>query len=482
MSEGKHKRVALAPFIGEEGGSEQTWLGAALGKLVSEQLAATKVPALDVLHYNAISQASLKLDRSLPLDSDGVKAMMAELKLSALVAGGFRLAEGKLHLALTIHSDEGKPATISESAETKEFAALTEQVTLALVNKLGLNVDDKAQERLKATARPRKFEAFQQVARARAAWADENFPLALSLVESALSMEPQLEEAAEVRIGAGSAANDPQIVIEGFVAWIDIAEQQKRPLERAHRLLLYGHWLMSQTRWEAAESAYQEALKIYGQQSNRLGKAQALENLANLALQRGNVGEAIESYRKSIAVYEIMGADEEIATATFNLALGYRAQGQSQLALDALADVLGMTRRLKDRTLEAAALDQRATIYNEEENPNLARSDYQRALTIYEEEDDLPGLATVKDHLALLLASEGEFAAAEALRLEAIALFEGFADRHELAVAWANMAALYMEMGTYEQAWDYAQQAHDVFTQLGSGMQELTERLLAQLG
>ena len=110
-----------------------------------------------------------------------------------------------------------------------------------------------------------------------------------------------------------------------------------------------------------------------------------------------------------------------------------------------------------------------------------AQADYEQALKLYEVERNLVGLATVKDHLATLHADAGDHAAAEALYLEAVALFEQLGDAHELAVSWANLATLYQQMGAYDQAWDYAQRAHEVFTRLGSGMQQVTEELLAGL-
>jgi tetratricopeptide (TPR) repeat protein len=230
-----------------------------------------------------------------------------------------------------------------------------------------------------------------------------------------------------------------------------------------------------------AEGTYRAALNIYREQEHRLGEAQALDNLAGLALRRGRAGEAVETYRKSIAVYETLGAPQEVATTTYNLALGYKALGDTRAGLETLDRVLSSARDLKEQGLEAAALDQRGTIRAQEGDSDRAQVDYEQAVKLYEEQEDALGLATVKDHLAMLVAERGDYAAAEALRLEAVALFEKLGDAHELAVAWANLASLYVEMGAYDQAWDYAQRAHAVFERLGSAMQQVTAQLLTDL-
>jgi tetratricopeptide (TPR) repeat protein len=467
--------VAVAPLVSDAGTVEHSWLGASLGKLLSEHLSGAGLP---VMHYNAVGEATLKLDKALPLDKDGIEAVMKHLKLSSLVAGGFRLEKGQLHLSISVTSADATPAPLTDSAPTTSFAPQVERVTMALVERLGFPLDEKARRRMGQVPRPRSFAAFQQMARARAAWAEEDFPLALSLLESALQLEPTLEEAGEIKIGIGRAAGRPQVVREGFELWAKLAGRNGHPLVRAERLLLYGHWEVGQGDWDRAESAYRTALKAYQERNQPLGEAQALDNIAGLSLRRGNPDEAVAAYRKSIAVYEKLGAKQETATATYNLALGHKAQGDGQAALRALDRTLKMAGELKEQSLEAAALDQRGVLRADEGNSAGAQADYERAVKLYEQSGDLAGLATVKDHLATLLAQDGDHAAAEALRLEAVALFEGLGDEHELAVAWANLAALYVEMGAFNQAWDYAERAHAVFTRLGSGMQEITARLL----
>lgn len=478
--ERRAKTVAVAPLVSDTADPEHSWLGASLGKLLSEHLSGAGLPTL---HYNAVAEATLKLDRSLPLEKRDVEAITKHLKLSALVDGGFRLEGGQLHLSLAVHADDADttPTPLTDSSPTTAFAQQIERVAVELVRRLGSPLNEAQRESLKAVPRPRSFSAFRQLARARAAWTEEDFPLALSFVSSALQLEPTLEEAGEIKIGVGRAAGRANVVREGFEQWADLAGRNDRPLARAERLLLYGHWLVSQAEWDDAEDAYREALSVYESEGVRLGEAQALDNLAGLAMRRGRPDEAVKSYQKSMAVYEMLDAQEDVATATFNLALGYKVQGDNQSALDALERALKMARERDDGGLEAAALDQRGTLHAADGDTDSAQEDYERAVTLYEKVEDPAGLATVKDHLAALHAQSGDYAAAEALRLEAVAIFESLGDTHELAVAWTNLAALYVEMGSYEQAWDYASRAHEVFTRLGSAIQQVTGQLLADL-
>ena len=65
--------------------------------------------------------------------------------------------------------------------------------------------------------------------------------------------------------------------------------------------------------------------------------------------------------------------------------------------------------------------------------------------------------------------------------LEAAAAFDGGGDPHELAVLWFNLADLYLSMGAYDEAWDYAEKALEAFTQLKSGWSSRARQLVDTL-
>jgi hypothetical protein len=157
--------LAVAPLVSDVGSVEHGWLGASLGKLLAEHLAGAGLP---VMHYNAVGEATLKLDQALPLDEDGVEAVMGHLGLSTLVAGGFHLEGDRLHLSLTISSADETSAPLTDSASTRGFSPLVERVTLALVKRLGFPLNEETRRRVKLAPRPRKFEAFHSRWRERA--------------------------------------------------------------------------------------------------------------------------------------------------------------------------------------------------------------------------------------------------------------------------------------------------------------------------
>jgi tetratricopeptide (TPR) repeat protein len=474
------RTFAIAPLVSDKPGQEESWLGLSLSKLLTDQLTAAGLPAL---RAEAVAQALLDLDKALPLDEEDAEAVMQHLGLSALVHGGFRTEgeRGTLRLALSVEAADQDDQPLELDAPMASFPRFVERVALALIRKLGYPVDDKVRAKVAAASRPSTFASLRQLARARAAWAVGEHELALALVESALQTDPNLEEAAEIQVAVARAAGEADTAAEAYRRWADMAAEAGRPVAAADRLLDFGNWLLGHGSWEQAQAVYQEALALFEGQGHRLGVAQTKSNLAGLALQRGDWQAAVEAYQASIRAFGELGDEQDVAIATFNLSLAYKALGHTEDALDAINRALALSRALKDRGLEARCFNQRGAIQAGAGNWPGAEADCQQAARLHEAEGDLPGLATVKDHLATLYKEQGDFARAEALRLEAVALFEKIGNPHELAVTWTNLAMLYMEMGAYSQAWDYASRAHQVFTRLGSGLADLTARLLQDL-
>ena len=58
--------LGVAPLVSDTGSAEHGWLGASLGKLLTEHLSGAGLPAM---HYNAVGLATLELDIPLPLDT-----------------------------------------------------------------------------------------------------------------------------------------------------------------------------------------------------------------------------------------------------------------------------------------------------------------------------------------------------------------------------------------------------------------------------
>ena len=474
------ERVAVAPLVGRDNEEETIWLGASLSKLLTDHLAGAEMAVSD---HNAIARAMVDQDRALPLSKTDAEALRRDLKLAALVHGSFTLdVEGRL-LGLALQVDRaGQPgAPLEIAAPLATFGRFIERTALALIERLGVQVTDDIRRRVAAVPRPANFEAYRQVVRARAAWVRGENVLALTQIESALAMEPGLEEAVEMALALAMAANDADMLRTMHRKWADLALNGGRVIAGAERLMGYGHWLAGRGEWASAQPIYEESLDVFRRERRQSGEMRALNHLANLALQRGQFQRAVETYQQSANILEGMSAHRDAAIAWHNLALALRGMGESQDALNAVERALALARRAGQTTLEARCGVLRGAINEDAGMWAAAQTDYQEAASILESADDALGLAMLKDQMAGLHKQQGDYRQAESLRLEAMAYLEKSGRAHELAIVQLSLADLYFAMGNYTGAWDYASRAHQALEKMGSGAEAEAKMLVETL-
>jgi tetratricopeptide (TPR) repeat protein len=295
-------------------------------------------------------------------------------------------------------------------------------------------------------------------------------------------IDGDLEEAAEIEVAIARMAGDSQTTREAFRRWSQIAQKRKQPLAAAERLMLLGHWLAERGEWAAARSAYEDARGIFQGEGDEYGQAQALNNVAHLDLLHGRTQSAIKTYRRTLRTFEQSPDGQvDVAFTFYNLALAHKNLGQRDEAQQAIERALALARRTKDPHLEARCLAQRGTIRDDLGQWAQASADYGQAIRLFDLVGDEKHLAIVKGHQAILLKQQGNHDRAEALLLEALATLEQEGDPHEQAIVWFNLADLYFSMGLYDQAWTYAEQAHDTFEELKSGLLPRAKALRARL-
>ncbi|GAB4468889.1 MAG: hypothetical protein Kow00124_03560 [Anaerolineae bacterium] len=472
--------AAVAPLTGNEHTEEWHWLGALISDLLSRHLAAC-IPTLD---YNTTARAIITAKCTLPLDAAGVQSLRRDLNLHALIHGSYFLdEEGKiLGLRLYVAGEDTPPGPLEVSTPLGSFAPFIARVSLAVLERLQVPIDDALREQVKAVARPHNFEAFRLVARARAAWSRGENELALTAVTSALTLDPGLEEAMLIEVSIARDAGDSATARQAFRRWIEHALKAGQIEVAAERLTMLGHWLAGRGEWPEARRAYEEARNLYRRINDEAGQARVANNLAHLDLLQGRIGDTIRSYRRSLRVFEgSPDAALDTAITYLNLGMAHKNQGQRDEALRAIEEAIARARDLKDTGLEAHGIAQRGALYADMGKSALASADYARAASLFDILGDAPGRAMVKCHQGLLERQRGMYHDAEALLLEALDLFEKQANPHEQAVICFNLADLYLAMGLYSQAWEYARDAFETFEGLKSGWAARAKELLDTL-
>ena len=473
--------VGVAPLVGNEESEEALWLGALFGKLLTEHLSGAGLPTRD---YNIVARQIAAAKHPLPLDATSIEALRNTLKLDALVHGRYVVYDqGRmLGLQLIISAPDIPPAPLEVSFPAGSFALFVERITLALVERLAVPVDDALRQQVKALPRPASFEAFRQVAQARAAWARGEKELALAAVGSALTLDPDYEEAANIEVAIARAANDATTAQDAFRRWAAIAVKRGRFSVGAERLMLLGHWLRERGEWTQAQRAYEDARILYEREDNAIGVARALNNMATLDLLGGRVQDAIKTFRRNLRLFESShDAQQDVAITYFNLSLAHKQLGQREQAVEALEKAYNLAVRVKDAGLQAHCLAQRGALHDDAGEWVRAEADYAQAGRLLDALGDEMAVAIIKSRQAVLYKRQGQYERAETLMLEALETLEQQPDPHERAVVWLNLADLYFAMGLHDQAWSYAQQAEEAFARLQSGWVARAEELVATL-
>jgi len=471
-------RVAVIPLVGNQPDEESYWLGALLARLLADHLRAAGIPALP---YRTIAEQIRNSRALLPLGNEARDTLRTALKVQTIVGGRYVLdTDGKmLAVRLSVDSPDTSPAPLHSSAPLNAFAPYIERVSLAVVERLGIVIDEDVRQRVKSVQRPSSFEAFRQLAQAQATWSKGQKELALAAVQSALLFEPDYEDATAIEVAIAREAHDVRTTVDAFGRWAAIAEKNNRTLDAAERLMQLGHWLNERGQWEEAQQAYEKARNLYRKKDDELGTARALNNLANLDLQRGKLHDAIRAYRRSLRAFEANPqAQHDAAMTLANLALAHKNLGQRTEALEAIEQALILTRQFNNPRLLGHCLAQRGAIRDDIGDWAAATEDYRQASRLLDVAHDDLSRAILTCHQALLLKQQGQYPEAERLLLEALSVLEKGQAPHEKGILWLNLADLYLAMESYERSWRYGRQAFETFTRLKSGWTAQAEELL----
>lgn len=480
-SQANRARIGLAPLVGNQETDESSALGALLAELLLDHLRAAGLP---VLSHRALVAQVVAREVVLPLDDKSAEALAAAAGLRALVYGRFVIdSEGKLFgLRLEIAGRDADHVPMEASTPFASFARFIERVGLALVEALGAPIDEATRRRVGQVTRPGDLEACRQLARAHVTWARGQHELALAAVSSALAIDPEYEDAVKVEVALARAAGDSATVRDAFQRWSRLAVRRGRATEGAERLMLLGHWLVEQGEWDEARATYDAARVVFRREGDNAGEARALNNGANLDLMTGRTQSAIKTYRRSLRAFEGRPAGQrDEAITLLNLGLSHKSQGQRDEALLAAEEALRLARQSGDRQVEGHALALRGAVYADMGEWTRAGDDYDRAQQALEGAGDPLGLAELAMQRALLAKQRGDTQKAERLLREAGQTLERAGGLHERALLWLNLADLYLSMRLYEQAWRYAQRAHDALARLKSDYVDQAAALLETL-
>ena len=469
---------AVLPLVSPDRSDDLLWLGALLARLLIRHLQAVGWP---VMEYNDVVRALRETQASNPPDRAALEAVKKKTGVDSILYGRYVLdGEAKmLGLTLYLETEDVRGLPMEMSTPIGAFSRFFDRVVLAVLEQLGAVIDDDLRKRIIDAPRPGSLEALRQLARAYAGWSRGQNELALAAVDSALTLDSTLEEAAALQVSIAQGADDTATTKTAFQRWSDLANKRKEPEIAAERLELMGHWMLKRGEWDEARRAYEQARSIFQRVKDEHGQAQTLNNLANLEILKGKYQNGIQAYRRNLRNFEEdeEAQSEHIAT-LINLSIAHKNLGQQEEALKAVDAALVGARRTKDLHAEGRALAQRGAVHDDAGRWSQAHADYSQAAQLMQSLGREEDVAMIKTNQGILAKQQGNYDQAEKLLLAGDSALLNSHFPHERAVIWVNLADLYLSMGAYDQAWEFAQRADEVLSRLDSGWLDRVQEIM----
>ncbi|MBD2019124.1 tetratricopeptide repeat protein [Leptolyngbya sp. FACHB-36] len=254
----------------------------------------------------------------------------------------------------------------------------------------------------------------------------------------------------------------------------------------ANRLLQQGLQQTQTSDYEAAIQSYEKALTIYRALQNRLGEANALNNLglgsvflpqyesligeANALNNLGQSYYSVSQYNKaigfhqqSLAIYRAIQNRLGEANALNNLGLNYIAVSQYDKAIELNQQALTIYRAIQNRHGEANALSNLGRSYYSVSQYNKAIEFHQQALAIHRAIRNRSGEANALSNLGQSYHSVSQYNKAIEFHQQALAIHRAIQSRHGEANSLSNLGSAYTALSQYNKAVEFHQQALVIF-------------------
>ncbi|MFI2213465.1 tetratricopeptide repeat protein [Streptomyces sp. NPDC020141] len=179
--------------------------------------------------------------------------------------------------------------------------------------------------------------------------------------------------------------------------------------------------------WDREELLRRQALALTAPGSLRT--AEQLAELGGLDSRRGRYERAEDRYRRALAVFEELGAEEQAGAALHQLGMIAEYRGDAAEAEALYRRSMAVKEVIGHRQGKAITLHQLAGLALDRGDDRLAERQYTEALALCEELDDVEGIAAAQHQLGALARRAKDYVRAEHCARSALSLHQGLGDR-----------------------------------------------------
>ncbi|WP_199309098.1 MULTISPECIES: tetratricopeptide repeat protein [unclassified Limnothrix] len=218
---------------------------------------------------------------------------------------------------------------------------------------------------------------------------------------------------------------------------------------------------------QQAFNVYKQSLAIIREIGDQRGEANSLVGLGNAYYYLGQFQQAIDCYDQSLAIAREIGDQRGEGNSLGSLGNAYDSLGQFQQAIDCYDQSLVIARKIGDRQGEAASLANIGNTYRALGQFQRAIDYQEQALAIVREIGDRQGEATFLGNLGNAYYSLGQYQRAIDFHEQSLAIKREIGDRQGEANSLCGLGNAYDSLGQFQQAIDFHEQSLTIKREIG---------------
>jgi len=217
---------------------------------------------------------------------------------------------------------------------------------------------------------------------------------------------------------------------------------------------------------EAIE-AYKKSIALFNATGNKINISSPYNNIALIYSQIGDYNQALYYFSQSQKIAETINDAKNIATCYNNIALIYSEQGDNTKALEYFTKSLKLNQKAKNTSGEALVLQNIASVYEQSGNCAKALPYIEKSYAIRKQQNDVPGMAECFNTFGRVYKGLNRMPEALESFNECMRLNEELKLKDHTTTALINLGNIYLLMNDIPQALSYAKKAHQYSLELG---------------
>jgi CHAT domain-containing protein len=221
------------------------------------------------------------------------------------------------------------------------------------------------------------------------------------------------------------------------------------------------------SRFKAALSYLQQALKIYQSIGDRNGEGNSLSNLGIIYHSLGNYTQAINYYQQSLEIVRVIGDQNGEARSLSNLGITYHSLGDYKQAINYNQQSLAIFRAIGNRNGEGSSLNNLGLAYDSLGEYKQAINYSQQSLAIFRAIGNRNEEGRSLSNLGLAYDSLGDYKQAINYYQQSLEIARAIGDRQGERNSLGGLGLAYHSLGDYKQAINYHNQSLEIARAIG---------------